>query len=273
MDPRTEAPQEKPFKTRLAELNARINQDLESEAIRYDRSSVLKPGYTDVIELNRDENRAVLGLPSLAAITQSYKDNDAQGVHGTCRDIAPFTTLKYAEDGLLDSAETYSCAGGGEFHYVTIGQIGGQEVLCDLGYNIPLRTAIPVHSAPQALGEGWLSSQIMLDGKMMNVLCRAERYGDSILLDIWDGDDTGSPKYLKHFEFKKADNNRDIQTAKGWIGVTGKAYRMDAQGRKASLPEGAAPLANQFMTAHEIATSIGGQVEILLRDKMEREKA
>lgn len=268
-----EKPQERPFEARLTELNARIRQDLESEAIGYDRSSVLQPEYTDVIELDRDENKAVLGLPSLAAITQSYKDKDVKGVQGTCRDVAPFTTWKYKEDGLLDEAETYSCADKEEFHYVTVGKIAGKEVICDLGYNIPLREAIPVHSTVPAQGEGWMKSQIMINGEMMNVLCRAIRDGDEVSLQVWDADNVDSPKYVKHFDFKEVDNNRDKETAAGWIGVTGKAYRMDAQGKRASLPEGAAPLASQFMTAHEIASSTGGQVEILLRDKMEREKA
>ncbi len=273
MDPQAESPQQKPFEARLADLNARIKQDLESEAVGYDRRSVLQPGYTDVIELDREQNRAVLGLPSLAAITQSYKDQDAKGIQGTCRDVAPFTTWKYKEDGLLDEAETYSCADNGEFHYVTVGEIAGKEVICDLGYNVPLREAIPVHATVPAQGEGWMKSQIMINGKMMNVLCRAIREEDEVSLQVWDADNVESPKYLKSFNFKKVDNNRDRETAIGWLGVTDNPYRMDTQGKRIPLSGEEAPLVDQFKAVHQIATSTGGQVEILLRDKMEREGA
>ncbi len=273
------------YDERREALDARMQGDLDSGEVVYDRSSVLSPDYTKVepcdggwvypeadpdLESRYDRSAVALSIPSMGSLVRAYDGNDASGIHGTCRDIAPFTTWRYVEDGLLDSAETYSCAEGGEFHYVTIGKVAGKEVLVDMGYFLPLRNAIEVHPEGAVSTPGqWQEAQIKKDGELIDVLCNATRKGDVVILDV-RAKDIETHRYLKHFKFKIVDDERDVETAKGWVGVTGSAYRMDEHGNKNSLTaeeiDAGRLMTQLFADVHRIAQRNKDNVTITLRE-------
>jgi hypothetical protein len=258
------------FESRMTELDCRIQDDLDSGQISYDHSLVLSPDY---IKTNFGESSLELSVPSIPALTKAMKWEDAKGQQGTCRDIAAFTEWRYVKDGLLDSADVYSCASGWEFHYVTVGKVSGNEVLVDLGYNLPLRNAIFIHPEGTEfdISDRGVKSKIIKDNEIVEVNVRAVREGNSIQVLI-EACDLMKHRYLKVFEFNPVDEESDKSTVKGWIHATGSAYKMDKGGVKRELSrkdvlEGGL-MVEDFKKIHQMALSSKNKIEVVLRDNI-----